>query len=250
MKHRVTLTPRLGIVLEIVRENDLQRLLDYEPTFLLTQDVLSLPPAPSDSKEEGEGVEESERKVLFSNGEVVRKVRDARGMSLVLGGGGTAEVPSEWLVPKEPSTDDDIPWNLRVRILIDVARGLNSMHSHNPPILHRDLRSPNVFLASRDAFDKGVVAKVADFGMAGVNHYQMGKFLKTWQWLAPEVLGVNVRGYDERSDIYSFGIVMYEMGVRRFPYLDDYQVFYFVIILLMIIFYDYCIVHQLNFIFS
>ena len=42
-------------------------------------------------------------------------------------------------------------------------------------------RSPNVFLDSKNGFEKGVVAKVADFGMAGVNYYRMGKFLKTWQ---------------------------------------------------------------------
>jgi serine/threonine protein kinase len=45
-----------------------------------------------------------------------------------------------------PRKDEQIPWALRWRIALDVAKGMNYLHSFQPPIVHRDLRSPNVFV--------------------------------------------------------------------------------------------------------
>lgn len=45
-----------------------------------------------------------------------------------------------------PLSDEEIPWTLRWRIVGDVARGMQFLHSFVPPIVHRDLRSPNVFV--------------------------------------------------------------------------------------------------------
>jgi serine/threonine protein kinase len=45
-----------------------------------------------------------------------------------------------------PVSDDKIPWRLRWRIALDVAKGMRYLHSYNPPIVHRDLRSPNIFV--------------------------------------------------------------------------------------------------------
>ncbi len=55
--------------------------------------------------------------------------------------------PKECLqLSKAPLTDEQIPWALRWRIALDVAKGMNYLHSFQPPIVHRDLRSPNVFV--------------------------------------------------------------------------------------------------------
>lgn len=43
-------------------------------------------------------------------------------------------------------TDEKIPWSLRWRIALDIAKGLSHLHSFQPPIVHRDLRSPNIFV--------------------------------------------------------------------------------------------------------
>jgi serine/threonine protein kinase len=45
-----------------------------------------------------------------------------------------------------PVSDEKIPWSLRWRIALDIAKGLSHLHSFQPPIVHRDLRSPNIFV--------------------------------------------------------------------------------------------------------
>jgi serine/threonine protein kinase len=59
-----------------------------------------------------------------------------------------------------------IDWLLRVKIAADIANGMAFLHSAKPPIIHRDLKSPNILLATHSA-DAKVVAKVADFGLSG-----------------------------------------------------------------------------------
>ena len=96
---------------------------------------------------------------------------------------------------------------LRLRIASDVAHGMRYLHSLDPPLAHRDLRSPNIFLCSLDA-DK-LCAKVADFGLAVNVSTFVSEPLLTWQWMAPEAyLG---QEYDESCDSYSFGVVLWEL---------------------------------------
>ena len=40
----------------------------------------------------------------------------------------------------------DIPWATKVRVMLDVAHGMQYLHELTPPIMHRDLRSPNVMV--------------------------------------------------------------------------------------------------------
>lgn len=54
-----------------------------------------------------------------------------------------------------------------------------------------------------------VYAKIGDFGLANRCVMNMWEILPTWQWLAPEIF--NGEHYDERSDVYSFGMVLYEI---------------------------------------
>ncbi len=50
------------------------------------------------------------------------------------------------IAEKQFQLDKSIPFDLKMRMIFDVASGMNSLHSFNPPIVHRDLRSPNVFV--------------------------------------------------------------------------------------------------------
>ena len=101
---------------------------------------------------------------------------------------------------------------LKKRLALDVAKGMYYLHNHDPAIAHRDLRSPNVFLFSLDASDESTpCAKVADLGLAVSVTSRLKQSLLTWQWMAPEAyLGQN---YDERCDLYSFGILCWEICV-------------------------------------
>jgi len=60
-----------------------------------------------------------------------------------------------------------LSWRTKVKLLLDIARGLTHLHAQRPPIIHRDLRSPNVFLTEEINQDTGLTelqAKVGDFG--------------------------------------------------------------------------------------
>ncbi|MDP2436726.1 MAG: protein kinase [archaeon] len=118
--------------------------------------------------------------------------------------------------------ESQLPWLLRVKIARDIASGMAYLQSLAPPIVHRDLRSPNVFITSMDP--RAIInAKVADFGLAQLVEHSVGGGLATFQWLAPEIIRIGgLPIYDERSDIYSFAMVMYELSSRSVPFMEDY----------------------------
>ena len=102
---------------------------------------------------------------------------------------------------------------------MDIALGMEYLHhSMTPPIAHRDLRSPNVFLANFSADTQTVSAKVADFGMSRRVSTFIAGLGKTWQWLAPEVIDADSKRFDERADIYSYGIILWEILSREYPF--------------------------------
>ena len=85
------------------------------------------------------------------------------------------------------------------------------MQSVTPPIAHRDLRSPNIYLVTHDDHAP-VVAKVADFGLAERVAATVVGQLQTWRWAAPETFDAQCQTYDERADNYSYGIVVWEIA--------------------------------------
>lgn len=111
-------------------------------------------------------------------------------------------------------------WSLRLKVAHDVARGLAALHAHSPPIIHRDLRSPNIFICSLEAGDD-VAAKIGDFGLSQHALPHLTEMLSTWQWLAPEVFDSASQKYDEKSDIYSYGVVCTEIATGILPFSDN-----------------------------
>jgi serine/threonine protein kinase len=100
---------------------------------------------------------------------------------------------------------------LRMRMLRSAAMGVAYLHALDPPVVHRDLKSGNLLV------DDEYNVKVADFGLARIreDNATMTR-CGTPAWTAPEV----IRGerYDERADVYSIGIVAWEVLTRRRPY--------------------------------
>lgn len=92
------------------------------------------------------------------------------------------------------------------------------------PIVHRDLKPSNIFVIEDD--QKGEVIKVLDFGIAKLLHTEGEKtdvFQGTPKYCSPE----QIQGHDldNRSDIYSLGMVLYEMLEKRMPFdLEDNSV--------------------------
>eukprot|EP01128_Nolandella_sp_AFSM9_P000299 TRINITY_DN10467_c0_g1_i1.p1 TRINITY_DN10467_c0_g1~~TRINITY_DN10467_c0_g1_i1.p1 ORF type:complete len:1225 (+),score=245.26 TRINITY_DN10467_c0_g1_i1:162-3677(+) len=115
--------------------------------------------------------------------------------------------------------DDSIDLTLyyRFKVARDVSAGMQYLHELKPPLAHRDLRSPNVFLTTLSD-SRDVIARVGDFGLAQHAAPHLSDLLSTWQWLAPEVLTSINPKYDHTSDIFSYAIVFSELFTRQHPY--------------------------------
>jgi serine/threonine-protein kinase len=112
-------------------------------------------------------------------------------------------------------------------ILQQAARGLNAAHKLG--IIHRDLKPDNIFLTHGDEGE--TIVKVVDFGIAklreSATHTQTGMVLGTPAYMSFEqASGMRSDELDARSDIYSLGVVTYEMLTGRAPFHSDTPVGY------------------------
>ena len=105
-------------------------------------------------------------------------------------------------------------WKLRLQFAYDVAKGMEFLHSVTPPIIHRDLKSPNVLVKE---LDQGrFTAKIADFGLSvrfGLTSALVGAEVENPYWTAPEVQ--KNEQYTEKCDVYSYGIILWELLTRK-----------------------------------
>lgn len=100
----------------------------------------------------------------------------------------------------------------------EISDAIAYLHNMKPkPIIHRDLKSSNILL-------KDDHVKICDFGTACDVHTLMSNAKGTVAWMAPEV--ITTTNYNEKCDVYSFGIVMWEVIMRKVPFkgLNSYQV--------------------------
>ncbi|XAR62072.1 Non-specific serine/threonine protein kinase [Bertholletia excelsa] len=112
-----------------------------------------------------------------------------------------------------PASGEILDQRRRLRMALDVAKGVNYLHNLSPPIVHWDLKSPNLLV------DKNWTVKVCDFGLSRfkANTFISSKSVAgTPEWMAPEFL----RGEpsNETSDVYSFGVILWELVTMQQPW--------------------------------
>ncbi|XP_057450578.1 probable serine/threonine-protein kinase PBL23 [Lotus japonicus] len=108
-----------------------------------------------------------------------------------------------------------LDWEIRLRVALEAAKGLEYLHEHvSPPVIHRDFKSSNILL------DKRFNAKVSDFGLAKLGPDRAGghvstRVLGTQGYVAPEYA---LTGHlTTKSDVYSYGVVLLELLTGRVP---------------------------------
>ena len=116
------------------------------------------------------------------------------------------------LVKSKPT----VPRYLQISILYNVALGLAFLHSHTPPIIHRDLTANNVLLTSN------MVAKIADLGVARIldltpkRAMQLTQAPGTAAYMPPEALAQNP-SYNAKMDVFSFGVLSLHLVSQVWP---------------------------------
>ena len=104
----------------------------------------------------------------------------------------------------------------KLNCICQVCNGLQYAHSHQPSIIHRDIKPANILVSEEGN------AKIIDFGIARVgqsHNTRTGFVMGSYQYMSPEQ--INGTELDGRSDIFSTGIVLYQLLSGKLPFAGD-----------------------------
>ena len=110
----------------------------------------------------------------------------------------------------------------RIELFVQVCEGVQ--HAHQKAIIHRDLKPSNVLVATHDGRS---LPKIIDFGVAKATSQrltertmftELGALIGTPEYMSPEQAGMTGEDIDTRADIYSLGVILYELLVGALPF--------------------------------
>ena len=117
--------------------------------------------------------------------------------------------------------DNQLTPRERLELFVPVCQAIQ--HAHQKGIIHRDIKPSNVLVTM---YDDKPVPKVIDFGVAKAIEQrlteqtlftQFGALVGTFEYMSPEQAEMNAFGVDTRSDIYSLGVLLYELLTGTTP---------------------------------
>jgi serine/threonine protein kinase len=117
--------------------------------------------------------------------------------------------------------DNQLTPRERLELFVPVCQAIQ--HAHHKGIIHRDIKPSNVLVT---LYDDKPVPKVIDFGVAKAIEQrltektlftQFGMLVGTFEYMSPEQAEMNALGVDTRSDIYSLGVLLYELLTGTTP---------------------------------
>jgi serine/threonine protein kinase len=105
-------------------------------------------------------------------------------------------------------------WDIRLHFALQAATAISYLHTRPLPIVHRDIKSLNFLVKD------GTKLLLCDFGLAGVKQDLVHPLAGTPIYMAPELWRKDFKFYNEKADVYSFGMVLFEIATRHLPFTD------------------------------
>lgn len=115
---------------------------------------------------------------------------------------------------------DRVPEDYYSSVADLIARLADALQAaHDAGVIHRDVKPANILVTPDDQ------PKLTDFGLARVSDDSMlsltGEFAGTWAYMSPEQVTAKRMGLDHRTDVFSLGVVLYELATLRRPFEGD-----------------------------
>ena len=115
-----------------------------------------------------------------------------------------------------------LPTDARLKLFIEVCEGVQ--HAHQKAIIHRDLKPSNILVSLADGKAQ---PKIIDFGIAKAIGYRLtektlftefGELIGTPEYMSPEQADATGQDVDTRTDVYSLGVVLYQLLTSELPF--------------------------------